>query len=442
MTIRSSSSIDGLEGSGYIAWMIATHRGLTSLQQYHLGLLAARIGEWSYLVALNWLVLAQTRSALMLGLVNACRLLPALFMCLISGSLSDRYDNRRLLVFYYSVIAFSTLLVGALVVNEAPIYWVAACVFLRELANTAEPTARNLLVVDLERGHQARALAANATVMNFGRVVGPLIGGWLLACRYPSFAFLLGAVGLAFCAHLTSRLRTGAGPKREKPAAHGGYGEALRYLRGSRRLQLLILLMVGPMLLAFPYISMLPLYTESLLSLGSQGLGTLLSMSAIGSLAASATIFGHSESVLKGTFQVGSLLLFSASLTAAVLAPNLMTASLAIFLAGASSQAYRTTSRILVQSGVPRALHGRIVGIVLMDRGLIPLGTLFLSAWATWFGTLSSALVMGLGSGMVTLALLAFLPEILKLGPVKPGKDEVALDPALEARTILPPGPA
>lgn len=428
LTTRSFLFLDAVDAPDYSAAM-------TALQRYHLGFLAARIGEWNYLVALNWSVLVQTQSALMLGLINACRLLPALFMCLVSGSLSDRYDSRRLLVFYYWVVSFSTLMVGALVVNQAPLAWVALFVFLRELANTAEPTGRNLLVTELLPRQPARALAANATVLNAGRVVGPLIAGGLLARGGFAPAFLLGSLGLALCAMVTARLPLEPTLRPNIDGGHGGYGEALRFIRANRRLKLLILLMIAPMLLAFPYISMLPLYTDKLLGLGAQALGVLLSMSAIGSLVASATIYGNSERVLRGTFQVGSLLLFSASLTVAVVAPNLAIASLAVLVAGASSQAYRTTSRILAQSGVPRALHGRIVSIILMDRGLIPLGALILGAWANWFGPLASALLMGVGSGLATLALLALCPDILKLGPVG------ALEPAVEARTILPPGP-
>ncbi len=400
------------------------------------------MGEWLYFVALNWAVLVRTDSALALGLINACRLVPAFITSLPSGVLADRFDRRLLLSVIYGSMAVLTGLTGALVYYQAPIWTIGLAVFLRELSNTAEPPVRNAFLGDMERRDLPRALAINAAVLNFGRVIGPSLAGFILVQWDTRLAFELASLGIAIGALATVTLRGIEAQSERDKGAGVGMTEALTYIRANRRVKLLIWLMICPMILAFPYITMLPIFAKDLMQLDADGLGHLLSLTALGSLVASATIIGNSKRTLSGAFQIGSLLLFSMSLVALVMAPNFAMAALAVFMAGASSQAYRTVSRILVQSGVPKALHGRIISIVLMDRGLIPVGTVLLSWCAQEFGALPAGLVMGIGSGLCTLLLVVAYPEILRLEPVSADRKSYPLEKLMEPRNILPPGPA
>jgi MFS transporter, DHA1 family, staphyloferrin A biosynthesis exporter len=413
-----------------------------AFRQFHLGFFACRVGEWHYLLALNWAILVRTESALALGVINACRLIPAFISSLPSGVLADRFDRRRLLSIIYGSLAILTGITGFLVYSQAPLWTIGLAVFLRELSNTAEPPIRNAFLSDMERRDLPRALAINAAVLNFGRVIGPTLAGFILVQWNVGMAFVIGTLGLALGALATVTIQGIEPHCKEKMREKAGMSEALTYIRADRRIKLLVLLMIGPMLLAFPYITMLPVFAKDLMKLDADGLGHLLSLTALGSLFASTTIIGNSKGTLSGLFQVSSLLLFSLSLVAVVLAPNFALAAVAVFLAGASSQAYRTVSRILVQSGVPKELHGRIISIILMDRGLIPLGTVVISWCAQEFGPLSAGLGMGIGSALSTLVIVLFYPEILRLEPLAPDRKAYSIDKLMEARNILPPGPA
>ena len=86
-----------------------------------------------------------------------------------------------------------------------------------------------------------------------------------------------------------------------------------------------------------------------------------------------------------------------------------------MFLVGLSSQIYRTTSRIVLQHRVPDHLRGRILSIALMDRGLIPLGSILLGVIAEEAGTWWAGLTMGSGCVVVTLVLLAARRQIWNL---------------------------
>lgn len=419
-----------------------SERGRQALRRFHAGFLAARIGEWHYLVALNWLVLVRYESAMALGVVNAARLWPAVIMSIPSGVLADRYDCRKLLAVTYAFTALFTAMVALMFHNDAPLWALAIPVTLREFFSNLETPARNTYLGDICPENLPRALASNATFLNLGRVLGPAAAGWMLAKDGSAGPFAVGVLGFVLCAVITAffqpAMPAGGAPKKGRTDG-APIGEAVRYVWGEERLRLLIGLMVAPMLLAFPYISMVPLYAKELLHSGPEDIGRLLSLTAVGSLVSSATIIGNSRAVLKGTFQIATLLAFSLSLVAYILSPNFTSAAVFMFIAGAASQAYRTVSRILVQTGVPKALHGRVVSLILMDRGLMPVGALVLGWVADHFGAYQSGLVMGIGSTASTLGFVIFYPQILKMGPApSPEQDLTALT---QSGKVLAPGP-
>ena len=410
--------------------------GRRALNRFHAGFLAARISEWLYIIALNWTVLVSFESATAVGIINACRLLPVALVSVPSGVLADRHDSRLLLGIINLATALMTVMVAWSFHTHQTLALVCLMVFGRELAAGMEPPARNVLLNEICPHELPRALASNASVLNVGRVVGPALAGYLLAHSHLWVVFGLAFLGMAACG-LQTLLQVERGAMTRKTGGKGKpeMKEALRFVASHPRLKLLIALMLAPMILAFPYLSLLPMFGKELLECGPEAVGTLVSLTAVGSLVSSATIIGSSERVLKGSFQVVTLLIFSGSLLAIVLAPNYMVAAVAAFVAGASSQAYRTVSRILAQMGVPKHLQGRVVSLILMDRALIPVGTLILGWWAEQFGLFSSGVLMAVGSGVITLTLVVWRPAIWSLSPNHSAEELV------QPGRVLAPGP-
>jgi hypothetical protein len=67
-----------------------------------------------------------------------------------------------------------------------------------------------------------------------------------------------------------------------------------------------------------------------------------------------------------------------------------------MFIIGAVSQSYRIVERVIIQETVPEQMRGRILGIVMMDSGLVPLGTLFIGSLAEYAGPIVALGFMGL----------------------------------------------
>jgi MFS transporter, DHA1 family, staphyloferrin A biosynthesis exporter len=380
------------------------------------GYLISQAGEWMTLVALNWAVLEFTGSALYLGLINACRMVPAFLLSVPAGVLADRSDRRKLLILLQAGTMLSTFCVGYLLAADSPFWPLAVVVTLRSVLMAMIIPVRNALIPNLVPESQvASAVAVDSGVRNISRIVGPAIAGTLLAVMEVADVFWISACSIVavllslFVVH----------PESDRSAASNNMKadiqEAAVYVKNSPVVQSLLILAVVPMVFAFPYTAMMPLFAEDLLQLGPEGLGVLLSVAAAGALVGSAWLSLGSETEGAGKWLVCSIIGFGLFLLLFMTAETLITAAVLMFLVGLASATYRTISRVTLQTRVPDRLRGRILSIALMDRGLMPLGAILIGAVAEWAGALWAGMVMGGGCVAVTLAVLAARRQIWSL---------------------------
>jgi MFS family permease len=380
------------------------------------GNLISWVGDWMDLVALNWAVLSLSGSGLQLGLINACRLLPVFVLSVPAGMLADRLNRRRLLLWLQSGTMILTFVVGALVLIRSSFPLFALVVAVRaSLAAMALPIRSALLPALVSREALASAVASQTAVMSLSRIVGPALSGVLLLLVPIETVFWIN--GASFLAVLWTlvAVKSVSAPPSVSTRSRSAVGEALAYIRGDGAVQSLLLLAVVPMVFGFPYTSMMPLFARDLLQCGPTGLGVLLAVAAAGALTGSAALSLPGCAMRAGRTMVFATLLFGLSLLAFTASRTLPVSAVAIFLAGLAGQAYRTTSRITLQSKVPDQLRGRILSIALMDRGFIPIGAVLLGAVADMAGAAWAGAVMGSGCLIVTLAVVARRREIWSL---------------------------
>jgi MFS transporter, DHA1 family, staphyloferrin A biosynthesis exporter len=380
------------------------------------GNLVSQSGEWMTLVALNWAVLEFTDSALYLGLINACRMVPAFLLSVPAGVLADRSDRRKLLILLQAGIMLPTFCVGYLLAANSPFWLLAVVVTLRSVLMAVVTPVRNSLVPNLVPENQvASAVAVDSAVRNLSRIVGPAIAGTLLAVMEVADVFWISACSIV--AVLLSLFVVHPESNRDAVSNNikADIQEAAVYVKNSPSVQSLLILAVVPMVFAFPYTAMMPLFAEDLLQLGPEGLGILLSVAAAGALVGSAWLSLGSETEEAGKWLVCSIIGFGLFLLLFMIAETLVTAAVTMFLVGLASAIYRTMSRVTLQTRVPDRLRGRILSIALMDRGLMPLGAILIGAVAEWAGALWAGVVMGGGCVAVTLAVLAARRQIWSL---------------------------
>jgi MFS family permease len=199
------------------------------------------VGTWMQQVAQAWLVLSLTNSPLRLGLVGSLSFTPVLLFAIVGGAVADRLPKRRLLVVTQSVLAVQTLTLAALVWTGQVRYWhVCVLAIVYGIANTIDLPTRQSFVVELVgRADVPNAVALNSAAFNAARIVGPAVGGLLIAQAGVAPAYIIN--GVAFVVVISTLLLVRARgtplPRRATSIA-AEIGEGLAYARHTPRIML------------------------------------------------------------------------------------------------------------------------------------------------------------------------------------------------------------
>lgn len=187
------------------------------------GEFVSSIGDWLYLVALLIVVYRTSANPLLLGLVGAARVLPYVLLSVPAGIVADRFDRR--LVLLITDVARGVIMLGlaALVAVEGPLWAIVALAILATCFSSFFGPTIGAYLPSLVRDERELGPANSAwsTLDNLAFVIGPAIGGLLIAASGLTLAFILNAVSFAAVAAVLWRLpaERGRGPQAAAPEA-------------------------------------------------------------------------------------------------------------------------------------------------------------------------------------------------------------------------------
>lgn len=236
------------------------------------------------------------------------------------------------------------------------------------------PARRSLVVEMVDEPMVPNAVALNTTMMTSSRIIGPALGGLVVATAGFGAAFL--ADGLSYVAVLASLAMIRSAELRPAPPARRGRGqvrEGLSYVRHEPTLFVPMVMMAVVGTFAFNHSTVLPLFAVRDLG-GSDGTYTLLfSVLSVGALAGS-LFAARRERV--GVRSVGvSAVAFGASMALLALTPDIPTAALAAVVMGATSVAFLTASTAVVQLRARPEMRGRVLALqAMLFLGSTPIG--------------------------------------------------------------------
>ena len=190
----------------------ASLRADPALIRLLVGEFVSSIGDWLYLVAILVVVYERSNDATILGIVGAARVLPYVFFSVPAGYIADHYDRR--LVLLSTDIARGSIMVALaiLVAVDAPLVAIVGLAILATcFSSFFGPTIGAFLPTLV--GDESRLGPANsawASLDNIAFIVGPAVGGLLIAASGLSLAFALNAVSFAIVAVILWRLPSGA----------------------------------------------------------------------------------------------------------------------------------------------------------------------------------------------------------------------------------------
>src|SRR5579859_2472018 len=175
------------------AFVALQHR---NFRLFWFGQLISLIGTWMQIIGQAWLVLQLTHSAWLLGVVGALQFLPVMLLSLFGGVLADRVPKRKVLLFTQSFALLQATVLWTLVATgEVRIWHVLVLATLLGLTNSLDMPTRQAFVFELVgREDLPNAIALNSSLFNLARIVGPGIGGLIIAWLGVAPLFLLNAI--------------------------------------------------------------------------------------------------------------------------------------------------------------------------------------------------------------------------------------------------------
>jgi MFS family permease len=358
------------------------------------------VGTWITRVATSWLVYRLTGSVLLLGIVGFCGQIPTLVLAPFAGVLVDRWDRHRILLVTQALslvqsAALAVLtLTGRITVAQLLVLQVAQGVI-----NAFDTPARQAFVVQMveDRADLPNAIALNSTMVNASRIVGPSIGGIIIAAVGEGWCFAIDAVSyLAVLASLVAMRLT----PREMPPRDTNMREELRtgfaYVWGFRPVRWALLLLSLVSVMGMPYTVLMPAISATVLHGGPHTLGFLMTASGLGALlgalylAQRPSVRGLGRAMMMGsaTFGVG-LICFSFSRT--------LWLSLAVLpLVGAGMMITMASANTIIQTVVDERLRGRVMAFYTMAfLGTAPIGSLVAGMAADRIGAPRTVLLGG-----------------------------------------------
>jgi len=258
------------------------------------------------------------------------------------------------------------------------------------VANSFDAPARHAMAADLveDRRDLMNAVALNSTIFNTARVVGPAIGGIVLAELGAAWCF--GLNGLSFLAVLFALLSMRFPPfepKAETESLARQVRVGVSYIWHNRAIRTMVLLVGICQLFGFFYAVLLPAYAADVLRVGETGLGSLNVAVGIGALVGSLMVASSGRSRKQGFLLTMGSFLFPISVLLFSVSGSLVFSMLCLGLGGIGFVTQNATINTLIQAAVPDELRGRVIAVyVLMFFGTTPFAALMAGSLGQAFG--------------------------------------------------------
>ncbi|MEA2601367.1 MAG: hypothetical protein QOF89_2359 [Acidobacteriota bacterium] len=376
------------------------------------------VGTWMTRIATSWLVYRLTRSALLLGLVGFAGQIPSFLLAPFAGVLVDRWNRHRLLVAAQVLAMLQSAALAVLALTGVINIWhVLGLSLFQGVINAFDMPARQAFVVEMveDRADLSNAIALNSSMVNAARLLGPSIGGVLIAAVGEGWCFFWDAVSyLAVIASLLL-MRLAPRPQRtgRKSKVLPELREGLAYVAGSPPIRSILLLLALVSLVGMPYTVLMPVFASTILHGGPHTLGFLMAATGVGALLG-AVFLARRRSVL-GLGKVIPLMaaLFGAGLIGFSLSRHLWL-SLALLLAtGLGFMVTMAASNTLLQTLVADDKRGRVMSLYTMAiMGMTPFGSLLAGVLANRIGAPHTLLLGGLGCLAAALWFALLLPKL------------------------------
>jgi MFS family permease len=339
------------------------------------------IGTWITRIATSWLVYRLTGSAFLLGIVGFCGQIPTLLLAPYAGVLVDRRNRLRILLWTQVLSALQSLALAILALTGTiTVAWILALQVLQGVINAFDTPARQAFVVQMveDRADLPNAIALNSTMVNGSRIIGPSIGGVIIAAFGEGWCFMIDAI--SYVAVIASLLAMKV-QRDAVPRVHGSVTEELRagfqYVSRFQPVRTVLLVLAVVSAMGMPYTILMPVIASTVLHGGAHTLGFLMTASGLGAVAGALYLASRRSVLGLGRVMMISTITFGLGLIAFASARTLWLALVLLPFVGAGFMVEMASTNTILQTITEEHLRGRVMAFYTMAfLGTAPVGSL------------------------------------------------------------------
>ncbi len=330
-------------------------------------------GMVSY-VALPYQIYQLTGSNFAVGAMGLVELAPLVVFGLYGGALADHADRRTLLI--WTAVA-QVVLTGALLANALladPSVWAIYVVgFLMSIAQSLQRPSREALIPRTVRHDELpAAVAVSSLGMQIGTLLGPALGGLLVATVGVPWAYAVDTTGLVLATMLFAALRRYPPTDTSTPPSIAGIVEGIRYAVGRKDLLGTYVIDMVAMFMAMPIV-LFPAFAQDVLE-QPKALGLLYTAESVGTMIATLTSGWTSRFHHHGRAVVVASMVWGGAIALAGLAPSVWVALVFLVVAGGADMISGIFRGTIWHQTIPDEKRGRLAGIEMLSYSIGPLG--------------------------------------------------------------------
>jgi MFS family permease len=423
-------------GSSRLAFMVRALR-YRNYRLFFGGQIVSLAGNWMTSIATSWLVYRLTGSAWMLGVVTFAGQIPSFALGPFSGMIVDRVNKHRALVATQTLAMLQSFSLAAMVLSgHASIAGLIALNVIDGIITAFDMPLRQSFVIQMiERKEDlGNAIALNSSMVNAARLVGPTLGGLVIAWVGEGWCFFLdGASFMAVIAALLAMNVTPVAPRpHHKDGALAEMREGWNYVSGFAPMRRIIGLLGFVGLVGAPYSTLVPMFAGGVLHGGPDTLGLLMAAAGGGALLGAVWLTSRPSVLGLGGIIPVAAGAFGAGLIGFALSRVLWLSCLSLLVGGAGFMIQIAASNTIVQTIVDDDKRGRVMSFFMMAfLGSAPFGALLAGSLAERYGAPVTLIVGGVaciaGAGVFALGLqdlrAAVRPIYRRIGILPPAPE-------------------
>lgn len=366
------------------------------------GQIVSLTGTWMQSVALGWLVLELTDSPFYVGLTAAIGSLGVLLFSLYAGVVADRVNKRRAVILTQSLQMVQAFALAALVWSGRATIGsvIALAAALGTIAAFDIPLRQSFIVDLVGKDDLMNAIALNTSVFNLSRVLGPVVAGLLIGPLGVATCFLLN--GISYLAVLAGLLAMRPPPfvvAVQRTSTWRGLLEIVGFIHRDRLVRTLIGLTAVLSVFGFQLVTLMPVFARDVLRAGATGYGFLMASLGVGAMSGALAVAVFGRRIRKGLTMIVAGTAFGLLVALFGLSPALWLSLVLGALTGCAMIVNNALTNTMIQTAVPDALRGRVMGIYsFVFVGMAPLGGLQAGWVAEHLGAPTAVMIGGVVS--------------------------------------------